>query len=73
MNDRGPLDLALRAMRDCGPIIARREHPGFAQASRQGLAETFAKRIGSGWVCIFRLTPAGEARCRQLKPWSETA
>ena len=72
MNDRGPLDLALRALRDMGVIRVRlgAVPPGYQQLQKRGAIS--AKRAGEQHADI-RLNDAGRALAAQLKPWRETS
>jgi len=71
INDRGPTDLALRALRDCGCIRVElgKVPPAYQALQRQGMVS--AKRAGETHAHI-RLSIAGHALAAQLKPWDQT-
>lgn len=77
MNDRGPLDLALRALVDCRVIRVRLGAVpiGYQLLQRQGHLSAKGKPIAAGGTgyAICRLTPSGEQLARKLKPWRETS
>lgn len=74
MNDRGPHDLALRALRDMRVIRARWDRGPFAQLEREGYARASVIEGPHGYgKRDYRLTLAGERLAATLKPWSETA
>lgn len=71
MNDRGPRDLALRALRECGIVRASVQHRGMMGLFADFLAE-LRPIPGRDGVADFYLTPKGAALAAQLKPWSQT-
>jgi hypothetical protein len=76
LNDRGPADLALRALRDCGVVRVRlgAVPTGYRQLQAAGHLSARGKPIEAGGTgyALCRLSPSGEQLARQLKPWSET-
>lgn len=58
--------LALRALRDCGVIRARWDHPGYRALRYHRFASYTPHPEGFD----YRLTPRGHAEAEKLPPWS---
>jgi hypothetical protein len=65
MSDAALVASALRALRDCGPILVRFDHKGYGDLFDAGLVSP--SLIGDDEdMLVFRLTPAGEAAAKEL-------
>jgi hypothetical protein len=66
LNDLGPLDLGLLALRDCGVVQADSYHPIYYQLTSQWLATRRALPSPRGRVAHYRITDRGR-RCLARK------